>query len=208
MYEEKVARQQRGRFSSKLVSKVGSKMHAKSQTDASMAGIEEEGDKPEEGEQELAQKKSSGVTMGAMVAAYKAGGVAAVKALIVGNKEDKSNAGGFTLWQKKESMQSPEYLEGRHAVGQAFLDIFASRNAWAVKDFDFGLSPTHAVKMGEALELIVHSSTKPQLLQHKLRVLSLGHVQMGIKPEFFPHFGTALFAFLEQVHPPSFVPVV
>eukprot|EP00951_Prasinocladus_malaysianus_P017034 scaffold133841_cov53-Prasinocladus_malaysianus.AAC.1 len=106
----------------------------------------------------------------------------------------------FPMWSKKmnSAQSAAEYIEGRNAVGKYFLDLFAARNAWAVRDFDFGLNPEHAKKMGLALELIVNSATRPQVLQHKLRVLALGHVQMGIKPQMFQNFERALFQFLEQ----------
>lgn len=84
--------------------------------------------------------------------------------------------------------------------------VFAARNPWAVTQFDFGLKDDHAEKMGEALELIVNSSTKPQVLAYKLRVLAISHVQMGIKPSMFPPFEEALFDFLKTVgaSPPPF----
>jgi hypothetical protein len=114
----------------------------------------------------------------------------------------------YQTWRKRDALMdgNPDYINGRLCVGQTFLDIFAARNAWAVRDFNFGLSATHAEKMGLALELIVNSATRPKVLQHKLRVLSLGHDQMGIKSSMFPRFGEALFDFLEQVRiNPSFV---
>ena len=77
--------------------------------------------------------------------------------------------------------------------------MFASRNPWAVTQFDFGLKDDHAEKMGEALELIVNSATKPQVLAHKLYILAIGHVQMGIKASMFPAFEEALFDFLKTV---------
>eukprot|EP00951_Prasinocladus_malaysianus_P032031 scaffold309953_cov33-Prasinocladus_malaysianus.AAC.1 len=141
----------------------------------------------------------SGISWASLKTVWKLNGLGGViKALAAGDSGEKSVAEEFTLWQKKGQQQDPEYLAGRLAVGQAFLDVFASKNAWAVKQFDFGLNPQHAEKMGEALELIVNSATKPQVLQHKLRVLALGHVQMGIKPEMFKHFEVALFDFLAQ----------
>eukprot|EP00873_Tetraselmis_striata_P003952 jgi/Tetstr1/424216/TSEL_000148.t2 len=107
----------------------------------------------------------------------------------------------FQTWRLRDQLTdgNPDYIDGRQRVGKTFLDIFAARNAWAVRDFNFGKSESHAEKMGLALELIVNSATKPKVLQHKLRVLALGHDQMGIKPAMFPRFGEALFDFLEQV---------
>lgn len=107
----------------------------------------------------------------------------------------------FQTWRKKDAHAegNPDYLNGRLRIGQTFLEVFAARNLWAVEDFGFGKSPSHAEKMGLALELIVNSATKPKVLQHKLRVLALGHAQMGIKSAMFPRFGEALFEFLDQV---------
>lgn len=113
----------------------------------------------------------------------------------------------YPMWSKLAGGEdTPEYIEGRDLVGAAFVEIFASQNAWAVKDFNYGLNPEHAKKMGLALELIVSGATKPQKLQQKLRVLGLGHVQMGIKPEMFPSFEKALFTFLQQVGPAHGIP--
>ena len=53
--------------------------------------------------------------------------------------------------------------------------------------------------MGEALELIVNSATKPQVLAHKLYILAIGHVQMGVKASMFPAFEESLFDFLKTV---------
>ena len=108
----------------------------------------------------------------------------------------------FPMWGKKAVLDdtiTEEYLAGRDMAGQAFVEVFSRLNPWAVRDFDYGLSTTHAAKMGLALELIVSGATKPLTLQQRLRVLALGHVQMGIKPEMFPSFEKALFEFLNEV---------
>ena len=83
------------------------------------------------------------------------------------------------------------------------VQVFAANNPWAVTQFNFGLKEEHAEKMGEALELIVNSSTKPQVLAHKLRVLAVQHVHMGVKASMFPSFEEALFEFLKTVRTPS-----
>ena len=134
------------------------------------------------------------------LATLKKGDVKAAFAEMFSSSEaSESNVKTFTLWTKKEDSENPEYLMGRLALGKRFLHVFADQNPWAVKQFDFGLKPDHASKMGEALELIVTSATKPQVLQHKLRVLSLSHVQMGIKPAMFTDFEKALFSVLKKV---------
>eukprot|EP00873_Tetraselmis_striata_P007051 jgi/Tetstr1/427315/TSEL_017484.t1 len=107
------------------------------------------------------------------------------------------------MWSKKEAIASHDsYIRGRELAGEAFVEVFATRNAWAVKEYSFGLKKDHGRKLGEALELIVTSSTKPQVLQHKLRVLALSHIQMGLKPEQLAVFGDSLLEFLEQVLDP------
>lgn len=142
-------------------------------------------------------------TLSLVLAAYKAGGLRkALRTFANAGKDAAGHSETFALWSKKGGSNSkPEYLAGRLATGKRFLDTFAAQNPWAVQEFEFGLKPSHAAKMGEALELIVTSATKPQVLQHKLRVLSLGHVQMGIKPEMFSTFERALFSFLNEVIP-------
>ena len=106
----------------------------------------------------------------------------------------------YPMWTKKQAEEeSEEYVLGRDTAGDEFVKVFAEQNAWAVKQFDYGLDPEHGKKMGLAMELIVSSATKPQKLNQRLRVLALGHVQMGIKPEMFPHFEKTLFSFLKQV---------
>ena len=108
----------------------------------------------------------------------------------------------FPMWDKTAAQDediTEEYLAGRDLAGQAFVEVFSRLNPWAVRDFDYGLSADHAGKMGLALELIVSGATKPLSLQQRLRVLALGHVQMGIKPEMFPSFEKALFEFLNEV---------
>uniref|UniRef100_A0A061RFS7 Hemoglobin-like flavoprotein n=1 Tax=Tetraselmis sp. GSL018 TaxID=582737 RepID=A0A061RFS7_9CHLO len=104
------------------------------------------------------------------------------------------------MWSRRETVASGDaYLSGRDLVGRMFIEVFASRNPWAVKQFDYGQKKHHAEKMGQALELIVSCATRPKVLQHKLRVLALSHVQMGVKPEQIELFGEALFDLLEQV---------
>ena len=106
----------------------------------------------------------------------------------------------FPMWTKKEKEEgSEEYVIGRTAAGEEFVKVFAKMNPWAVDEFAYGLSPDHGKKMGLAIELLVSGATQPIKLNQRLRVLALGHVQMGIKPEMFPHFEKTLFAFLKQV---------
>mmetsp|Transcript_7928 Transcript_7928/g.22709 ORF Transcript_7928/g.22709 Transcript_7928/m.22709 type:complete len:1117 (-) Transcript_7928:312-3662(-) len=106
----------------------------------------------------------------------------------------------FSMWTKKESMSdNSSYMRGRRLAGEAFVDIFAAMHPWAVKDFNLGVKSHHADQLGEAIELLVTCTTRPQILQHKLRVLALSHVQMGIKPGQIAAFGEVLFEVLEQV---------
>ena len=155
----------------------------------------------DEDEDMIVQQTNSAPTMTVM-SAYKSGGVKqALKHLVLGSKDGSDESEQFQLWRKKLENNNPDYLEGRRASGARFIEYFAAQNPWAVKQFDFGKSAHHPEKMGEALELIIKGATKPQILQHKLRVLSLSHVQMGIKPEMFIHFERALFDFLQQVKP-------
>ena len=115
----------------------------------------------------------------------------------------------YPMWSKKQAEEeSEEYILGREAAGDAFVKVFAEQNAWAVKQFDYGLDPEHGKKMGLAMELIVSGATKPQKLNQRLRVLALGHVQMGIKPEMFPHFEKTLFGFLQQVRPQVIIVII
>jgi hypothetical protein len=107
----------------------------------------------------------------------------------------------YPMWTKKESGEgeSNEYVIGRDQAGAEFVKAFSEMNPWAVAQFDYGLNPEHGKKMGLAMELIVSGATRPQKLNQRLRVLALGHVQMGIKPEMFPHFEKTLFGYLQKV---------
>lgn len=67
------------------------------------------------------------------------------------------------MWTRKEQIsQEDSYVRGRTLAGEVFLDVFTSKHPWLVKEFKFGLSNSHAEKMGQALELIVTCSTKPK----------------------------------------------
>ena len=154
------------------------------------------------------QARASRLSTAWKAVAAKVGRVAVVDAMNVFKKSKETASTSakqvtdFPMWSEAVSQDesiTSEYLAGRDLAGQAFVEVFARSNPWAVRDFDYGLTPGYAHKMGLALELIVSGATKPAALQQRLRVLALGHVQMGIKPEMLPSFEKALFEFLSEV---------
>eukprot|EP00192_Tetraselmis_astigmatica_P001713 CAMPEP_0117667338 /NCGR_PEP_ID=MMETSP0804-20121206/10902_1 /TAXON_ID=1074897 /ORGANISM="Tetraselmis astigmatica, Strain CCMP880" /LENGTH=1564 /DNA_ID=CAMNT_0005475035 /DNA_START=106 /DNA_END=4800 /DNA_ORIENTATION=- len=150
-------------------------------------------------EKEAEQSKSKAKFSIKLLAARTVGALRVAVTSLTSAGSSSTEEDEFRMWSKKDLVENAteEYQHGRFLVGQKFIKVFAANNPWAVTQFSFGLKEEHAEKMGEALELIVNSSTKPQVLAHKLRVLAVQHVHMGVKASMFPSFEEALFEFLK-----------
>lgn len=108
----------------------------------------------------------------------------------------------YQIWSKQESLDScssdgnitSRYIQGRNLVGEYFVESMS----WTLKDFGLGSKREHGEMLGEALEMLAQCSTRPHILQQRIKALALSHVQMGIRPAHLMFFEHSLFQFLHQ----------